>query len=94
MKRTLQFVGALFFHQLSVRTENEDIYVVRNKGNEVCAISYIFDDGLAEHYTIVVPRLEKRGFNEIVIAHYRVYVTISKITMDKQKDIKLNLYSK
>lgn len=41
---------------------NWEIYVAKYKHDKVCAISYTFDDGLAEHYTIVFPELEKRGF--------------------------------
>lgn len=36
--------------------------LAKYKENKACAISYTFDDGLKEHYTIVAPELEKRGF--------------------------------
>lgn len=38
------------------------IRVAPYKDNKVCAISHTFDDGMLEHYTLVVPELEKRGF--------------------------------
>ena len=38
------------------------VYVAKYKGDKACAISYTFDDGLAEHYTLVAPQLERRGF--------------------------------
>lgn len=41
---------------------NREVYVAKYKHDKICAISYTFDDGLAEHYTIVFPELEKRGF--------------------------------
>lgn len=36
--------------------------VPRYKNNKTCAISYTFDDALAEHYSLVAPALEKLGF--------------------------------
>ena len=41
---------------------SDSIYVARYKGDKACAISYTFDDGLAEQYTLAAPQLEKRGF--------------------------------
>lgn len=38
------------------------ISVAKFKDNKNCAISYTFDDGLKEHYTLVAPELENRGF--------------------------------
>jgi peptidoglycan/xylan/chitin deacetylase (PgdA/CDA1 family) len=35
--------------------------IARYQGNRTAAISYTFDDGLKEHYTIVMPELAKRG---------------------------------
>ena len=40
----------------------QDVYVAPYKGDRVCAISYTFDDGLQEHYTLLFPKLEKYGF--------------------------------
>ena len=36
--------------------------VAKYRHDKVCAISYTFDDGLAEHYTLAAPQLEQRGF--------------------------------
>jgi Predicted xylanase/chitin deacetylase len=36
--------------------------VARYKKDKTCAISYTFDDGLAEHYSLVAPAMEKLGF--------------------------------
>ena len=40
---------------------SQDISVARYLGNRKAAVSYTFDDGLEEHYTLVFPQLEKRG---------------------------------
>lgn len=37
------------------------IFVADYKDNKKCAISYTFDDGLREHYTVLFPELEKLG---------------------------------
>ena len=36
---------------------SDSIYVARYKGDKACAISYTFDDGLAEQYTLAAPQL-------------------------------------
>lgn len=36
-------------------------YVAKFDGNRACAISYTFDDGLLEHYTLVRPQLNALG---------------------------------
>ncbi len=41
---------------------NWDVSVARYRGDKTCAVSYTFDDGLAEHYTLVAPQLESRGW--------------------------------
>ena len=38
------------------------MYVAKYKNDKTCAISYTFDDGLKEHYTLAAPSLEKLGF--------------------------------
>ena len=38
-----------------------DIRVARYWGDRAAAVSYTFDDGLAEHYTKVYPQLKRRG---------------------------------
>jgi peptidoglycan/xylan/chitin deacetylase (PgdA/CDA1 family) len=35
--------------------------VAKYKNNKLCAISYTFDDGLKEHYTLVAPKLNELG---------------------------------
>lgn len=40
----------------------EDIRITEYKDGKECAVSLTFDDGMKEHYTIVAPELEKRGF--------------------------------
>ena len=40
----------------------EDIKVADYKDGKECAVSLTFDDSMKEHYTIVAPELEKRGF--------------------------------
>lgn len=37
------------------------IRIAKYKGDRICAVSYTFDDGLEEHYTLVYPVLEKYG---------------------------------
>ncbi len=38
-----------------------DVPIAKYKGDRKAAVSYTFDDGLAEHYTLLFPELEKRG---------------------------------
>ena len=45
-----------------IRHYDPEIYVADYKDNKKCAISYTFDDGLEEHYTMVYPQLETLGF--------------------------------
>lgn len=45
-----------------VRNIDPEIYVANYKDDKACAISYTFDDGLQEHYTLVYPQLEEHGF--------------------------------
>ncbi|PTQ97879.1 polysaccharide deacetylase [Mucilaginibacter yixingensis] len=45
----------------TVVQQPEKIRVAKFKNDKVCAISYTFDDGLQEHYTLVTPRLRKLG---------------------------------
>ena len=42
--------------------DTEDIKVADYKYGKECAVSLTFDDSMKEHYTIVAPELEKRGF--------------------------------
>ncbi|MXN90117.1 polysaccharide deacetylase family protein [Flavobacterium sp. Sd200] len=38
------------------------IHIAKYRNDRQCAISYTFDDGLAEHYSLVVPQLKKYRF--------------------------------
>lgn len=40
----------------------EDVRITEYKDGKECAVSFTFDDGMKEHYTIVAPELEERGF--------------------------------
>ena len=42
-------------------TAQPDIHVARFLGDREAAISYTFDDGLEEHYTMVFPQLQRLG---------------------------------
>lgn len=44
------------------QTSTDTVYVAKYKSDKQCAISYTFDDGLVEHYTLVFPRFEQLGF--------------------------------
>ena len=46
----------------TVDLTTEDIKVADYKDGKECAVSLTFDDSMKEHYTIVAPELEKRGF--------------------------------
>ncbi len=39
-----------------------DVYVAPWRDNKRAALSFTYDDGLMEHFTMVAPELEKRGF--------------------------------
>ena len=45
-----------------VQQHDPEVYVADYKDNKKCAISYTYDDGLEEHYTLVFPEMEKVGF--------------------------------
>ena len=40
-----------------------DIYVAKYKDNKKSAISYTFDDGLVEHYSLVMPKFRDLSFS-------------------------------
>lgn len=62
--------GIIHYHMsgqdtLVVQTALKKYYtlaIAPYKGDKACAISYTFDDGLAEQYSLVAPQFEKRGF--------------------------------
>jgi peptidoglycan/xylan/chitin deacetylase (PgdA/CDA1 family) len=43
-------------------TKQQRCYVTKYRDEKWAAISFTYDDGLLEHYTMVAPELEKRGF--------------------------------
>lgn len=44
-----------------MRPEAQPAYVAKYYGDRRAAVTYTFDDGLSEHYTMVFPEFEKRG---------------------------------
>ncbi len=38
------------------------VRIANYKGDKTCAISYTFDDGMTEQYTLAAPQLERHGF--------------------------------
>lgn len=68
MNRYTIFVVVFFFgHFLcgaAFATQPVDglFHVAKYQGDKVCAISYTFDDGVLEHFTMVFPAMEKLGF--------------------------------
>lgn len=42
--------------------EADIIQIAKYKDDKTCAISYTFDDGLKEHYTLVTPKFQELGF--------------------------------
>lgn len=55
-----------------------NVYVAKYRHGKVCAVSYTFDDGLAEHYTLAAPQLERRGFRGTF------FVNGSKVNKDER----------
>lgn len=62
MKIFSLFILSLLITSNSLSGADWNVYIAKYKQDKACAISYTFDDGLAEHYTLVAPQLEKRGF--------------------------------
>lgn len=62
MKSYLLVVLGTFVYANSVLSADWNVSIAKYKHDKACAISYTFDDGLAEHYTLVAPQLESRGF--------------------------------
>ena len=68
----------LFYSGFSFGTD-WNVYVAKYRHDKVCAISYTFDDGLAEHYTLAAPQLEQRGFRGTF------FVNGSKVNKDERR---------
>lgn len=62
MKTFLITLLCVFFYSGFSSGADWNVSVAKYRHDKVCAISYTFDDGLAEHYTLAVPQLEQRGF--------------------------------
>lgn len=54
-------VFALFF-LLDAAAQSLSVRVAPYRGNKRCAVSYTFDDGLRDQYTVAAPMLEKLGW--------------------------------
>ena len=62
MKTFLITLLCVFFYSGFSSGADWNVSVAKYGHDKVCAISYTFDDGLAEHYTLAAPQLEQRGF--------------------------------
>lgn len=62
MKRTILFAIFITMCLAVMQAQNLSVSVAKFKGDKRAAVSLTFDDGLEEHYSIVAPELEKRGF--------------------------------
>ena len=62
MKTFLITLLCVFFYSGFSSGADWNVSVAKYRHDQVCAISYTFDDGLAEHYTLAAPQLEQRGF--------------------------------
>ena len=62
MKRILIMTSMALAMGCTADLKPEDIKVADYKDGKDCAVSLTFDDSMKEHYTIVAPELEKRGF--------------------------------
>lgn len=64
MKIFSLFILSLLITSNSLSGADWNVYIAKYKQDKACAISYTFDDGLAEHYTLVAPQLEKEVSGE------------------------------
>ncbi len=62
MKRIIMAASMATVLGCSANLSTEDIRISDYKDSKECAVSLTFDDSMKEHYTIVAPELEKRGF--------------------------------
>ena len=62
MKTFLINLLCVFFYSGFSSGADWNVSVAKYRHDKGCAISYTFDDGLAEHYTLAAPQLEQRGF--------------------------------
>ena len=62
MKYYFNLILFLLIANLAVAQSDPIVKIAKFKGNKPAAISYTFDDGYVEHYTVAAPELEKHGF--------------------------------
>lgn len=62
MKKTIMITAAAMAIGCTSDIMPENVNIADYKDGKECAVSFTFDDGMKEHYTIVAPELEKRGF--------------------------------
>lgn len=62
MKRLLPTSILALLFVMPMLAQEPQVGIAKWKGDKRAAVCLTFDDGLAEHYTIVAPELEKRGF--------------------------------
>ena len=58
----------------SIAADDEEVKVsiAQYRGGRDAAISYTFDDGLLEQYTLVFPELEKRNIKDYIRCEWRL----------------------
>lgn len=67
MKTLSLFILTSFFYILGISTlsaANWKVYVAKYKQDKTCAITYTFDDGLAEHSTVAAPNWKSVALEE------------------------------
>lgn len=62
MKRMIYVAVTALVIGCTTDISTEDISLTKYKDGKACAVSLTFDDGMKEHYTIVAPELESRGW--------------------------------
>ena len=78
MKTFLITLLCVFFYSGFSSGADWNVSVAKYRHDKVCAISYTFDDGLAEHYTLAAPQLEQRGFRRTF------FINGSKVNKDER----------
>ena len=63
-EKAAEYLGQQMFKVLNqqIKLTPTEFRIADYQGDKRCAISYTFDDGLQEHYTLVNPRLNALGF--------------------------------
>ena len=78
-----------------IRYRNPWVYVANYKGDKTCAISYTFDDGLQEHFSLLYPHLEKLGFKATfwvcgkIIEYKEAQLGKPRMTWEQMKEMSL-----